>query len=48
VEAFGGRGDNVSKLDDLDKIIKKAIESNGFNLVNVMVDPEAYLPPSFY
>ena len=47
-EAFGGKGDNITQLDDLDKIIKKAIEFNGFNLVNVMVDPEAYLPPSFY
>ena len=47
-KAFGGKGHNITQLDDLDKIIKKAIGSKGFNLVNVMVDPEAYLPPSFY
>ena len=47
-EAFGGKGIRVEKLADLDDVIKSAINSKGFNLVDVIVDPNEILPPNFY
>ncbi len=47
-EAFGGKGIRVEKLADLDNEIKEAINSKGFNLVDVVVDPQEILPPNFY
>jgi acetolactate synthase-1/2/3 large subunit len=47
-EAFGGKGYNVEKLSNLDRIIKNVIHSEGFNLVNVLVDPWEFLPPNSY
>ena len=48
VEAFGGNGYRIEKLMDLDAIIKKVLKKEGFNLIDVIVDPHEYLPPSFY
>ena len=48
VEAFGGNGIRVEKLADLDNAIKEAMNKKGFNLVDVVVDPQELLPPSFY
>ena len=47
-EAFGGRGIRVENLSELDSAIKEAINSKGFNLVDVVVDPQEILPPNFY
>lgn len=47
-EAFGGVGIRVEKLGELDFAIRDAIKSDGFNLVDVVVDPEELLPPNFY
>ncbi|MFW9874544.1 MAG: thiamine pyrophosphate-dependent enzyme, partial [Candidatus Thorarchaeota archaeon] len=48
IEAFGGTGIRVEKLSQLDSSIKEAIKSDGFNLVDVVVDPLELLPPNFY
>ena len=48
VEAYGGKGIRVEKLEDLDSAIHEAIMSKGFSLVDVIVDPEEFLPPSYY
>jgi acetolactate synthase-1/2/3 large subunit len=47
-EAFGGTGARVEKLNQLDSTIQQAIKSEGFNLVDVVVDPLELLPPNFY
>jgi len=47
-ELFGGKGYRVEKLSDLDSTMKEAINNKGFNLVEVMTDPEEFLPPSHY
>jgi acetolactate synthase-1/2/3 large subunit len=47
-EAFGGKGIRVERLSELDTAIKEAMISEGFNLVDVVVDPMEFLPPSFY
>ena len=48
VEAFGGIGHRVEKLAELDTVITKALNQQGFNLIDVVVDPNEYLPPSFF
>jgi acetolactate synthase-1/2/3 large subunit len=48
VEAFGGSGIRVERLSELDSVIREAIKSDGFNLVDVVVDPLELLPPNFY
>ena len=47
-EAFGGNGFRVEKVDKLDEVIKNAIQLEGFTIVDVVTDPEEYLPPSYY
>lgn len=47
-EAFGGNGTHVEKLSQLDSAIQMAIKSEGFNLVDVIIDPLELLPPNFY
>jgi acetolactate synthase-1/2/3 large subunit len=47
-EAFGGNGIRVEKLQELDSAIEEAINLEGFNLVDVVVDPIELLPPNFY
>ena len=47
-EAFGGTGIRVEKLSQVDASIKQAIRSEGFNLVDVIIDPIEFLPPNFY
>jgi thiamine pyrophosphate-dependent acetolactate synthase large subunit-like protein len=47
-EAFGGNGIRVEKLQELDSAIEEAINSDGFNLVDIIVDPMELLPPNFY
>jgi acetolactate synthase-1/2/3 large subunit len=47
-EAFGGNGMRVERLSELDSAIKDAMNSDGFNLVDVVIDPMELLPPSFY
>ncbi|MFX1446340.1 MAG: thiamine pyrophosphate-dependent enzyme, partial [Promethearchaeota archaeon] len=47
-EVFGGTGIRVQRLSELDPAIKEAINSDGFNLVDVMVDPIELLPPNSY
>jgi acetolactate synthase-1/2/3 large subunit len=47
-ESFGGKGYRVEKLNELDLIIHKAIHSEGFNLIDVIVDPWEFLPPNSY
>ncbi|TXT58724.1 MAG: putative acetolactate synthase large subunit [Promethearchaeota archaeon] len=47
-EAFGGKGYRIEKLGDLDPTIEKAIHSEGFTLVDVVIDPYEFLPPSNY
>ena len=47
-ELFGGKGYRVEKLSDLESTIQEAINRKGFNLVEVMTDPEEFLPPSHY
>ena len=48
VEAYGGKGYRVQKLSELDSTVQIAINSKGFNLVDVVVDPEEFLPPYTY
>jgi acetolactate synthase-1/2/3 large subunit len=47
-EAFGGNGIRVEKFSELDSAIKDAIKLDGFNLVDVVIDPMELLPPNFY
>ena len=47
-EAFGGKGFRVEKLADLDPTIREAINSKGFTLVDVVVDPQEFLPPNSF
>ncbi|MBD3213382.1 MAG: hypothetical protein GF311_12305 [Candidatus Lokiarchaeota archaeon] len=47
-EAYGGTGVRVERLQNLDREIKNAIESDGFNLVDVVIDPWELLPPNNY
>jgi acetolactate synthase-1/2/3 large subunit len=47
-EIFGGKGYRVEKLSELDSVMQEAINRQGFSLVEVMTDPEEYLPPSHY
>ncbi len=47
-EAFGGKGKRVEKLKDLDSVIRDSIIEEGFNLVDVVVDPNEFLPPNYY
>jgi acetolactate synthase-1/2/3 large subunit len=47
-EAFGGKGIRVERLSELDAVIKDAINSDGFNLVDIVIDPIEFLPPNFY
>jgi acetolactate synthase-1/2/3 large subunit len=47
-EAFGGTGFRVEKLEQLDSTIQKAINSEGFTLVDVKIDPWELLPPNSY
>ena len=47
-EAFGGRGFRVEKLSQLDSTIQQAMKSEGFNLIDVVIDPLELLPPNFY
>jgi acetolactate synthase-1/2/3 large subunit len=47
-EAFGGTGYYVDKLNQIDPVIQEAMKNDGFNLVDVAVDPLEYLPPNFY
>jgi len=46
--AFGGTGVKVEKIVDLDREIKNAINTKGFNLVDVVIDPWELLPPNNY
>ncbi len=48
VESFGGSGYRVKKLNELDSKVYKAIHSDGFNLIDVIVDPWEFLPPNSY
>lgn len=47
-EAFGGTGIRVEKLNQLDSTIQQSIKSEGFNLIDVVVDPTELLPPNSY
>lgn len=47
-EGFGGHGTHVEDLAGLDAAISDAIQSDEFQLVDVVVDPKELLPPSFY
>ena len=47
-EVFGGTGVRVEKLNQLDATIQQAMKSEGFNLIDVIVDPNELLPPNFY
>ncbi|TFG14248.1 MAG: thiamine pyrophosphate-binding protein [Promethearchaeota archaeon] len=47
-EAFGGNGIRVERISQLDSAVKDAINMDGFNLVDVIVDPIELLPPNFY
>ncbi|TFG01643.1 MAG: thiamine pyrophosphate-binding protein, partial [Promethearchaeota archaeon] len=47
-DAFGGNGIRVEKISELDSAMKDAIKSDGFNLVDVIIDPMELLPPNFY
>ncbi|MEJ2250183.1 MAG: thiamine pyrophosphate-binding protein [Candidatus Lokiarchaeota archaeon] len=47
-EVFGGKGFRVDKLKDLDATVEQALNSKGFNLVDVLVDPWEFLPPNSY
>ena len=47
-EAFGGTGFRVEKLNQLDSTVNQAIKSEGFNLIDVVIDPLELLPPNFY
>jgi acetolactate synthase-1/2/3 large subunit len=47
-ESFGGTGSRVEQLAGLDSAIADAINHEGFNLVDVVVDPQELLPPSSF
>nr|MDO8114630.1 thiamine pyrophosphate-binding protein [Candidatus Sigynarchaeota archaeon] len=47
-EAFGGAGMRIEHLSDLDPSIHDAITTEGFKLVDVIVDPKELLPQNFY
>jgi acetolactate synthase-1/2/3 large subunit len=47
-ESFGGTGFRVEQLGGLDSAITDAINHEGFNLVDVVVDPQELLPPSSF
>jgi acetolactate synthase-1/2/3 large subunit len=47
-EAYGGKGFRVERISELDSIINQALTSDGFNLVDVLVDPLEFLPPNSY
>ena len=47
-DSFGGKGFRVEHLNDLDNSIQKSMNSKGFNLVDVVIDPKEFLPPNFY
>ncbi len=48
-KAFGIKAKDVKKLDELDEILKESINStNGVHLINVITDPEEFLPSNFY
>lgn len=47
-EVYGGTGYRIEKLENLDETIELAINSKGFNLVDVVIDPYEFLPPSNY
>jgi len=47
-ESFGGFGYRVEKINELDSIVHKAIYTDGFNLIDVKVDPWEFLPPNSY
>ncbi len=47
-KAFGANGVRVEKLNELDNVIEQAMNSKGFNLVDVKVDPMEFLPPSSF
>jgi acetolactate synthase I/II/III large subunit len=47
-EGFGGHGTRVESLIGLDSAISDAIRAEGFQLVDVVVDPKELLPPSSY
>jgi acetolactate synthase-1/2/3 large subunit len=47
-QAFGGTGIRVERLADLDDTIKTAINAKGLNIVDVITDPQEFLPPNFY
>jgi len=47
-DAYGGMGVLAETISELDNEIKKAIKSEGFNLVDVKIDPWELLPPNNY
>ncbi|MBD3254080.1 MAG: hypothetical protein GF383_03265 [Candidatus Lokiarchaeota archaeon] len=47
-ESFGAQGFRVENLDQLDSAICEALSIDGFNLVDVVVDPMELLPPNHY
>jgi acetolactate synthase-1/2/3 large subunit len=47
-EVFGGQGIRVEKLSQLDVAIKDSMACDGFNLVDIVIDPTELLPPNFY
>lgn len=47
-EAFGGNGITVEKIKDLDMEMQRALNSKGFNLINVLTDPDELLPKNYY
>ncbi|GAB4315640.1 MAG: acetolactate synthase catalytic subunit [Promethearchaeota archaeon] len=46
--AMGGKGTRVDSLKELDGVIAEATRGTGLHLVDVVVDGNALLPPSFY
>ncbi len=48
VEVFGGNGYRVERLSQLAPTVSEVINSEGFNLVDVVIDPIEFLPPNFY
>ncbi len=47
-EVFGGMGIYIELLGQLDASVKQAMQSEGFNLIDVIVDQTEFLPPNFY
>ncbi len=48
-KAFGIKANRVKKLDELDEILKDSIQcKKGVHLIDVITDPEEFLPPNFY